>query len=646
MCAIAGICHLRPTPVANLHASLEVMMRLQSHRGPDGGGVWVDAERGVGFGHQRLAIIDIDGGRQPMTDGHGRWITYNGEIYNYLELRDEIGRDAFRTTSDTEVILRAYDAWGLDAVRRLRGMFAFALWDERNQQLVCARDAFGIKPFVYARVGDALYFSSEAKALLPFLPSIATDHDALKDYLTFQFCLGGRTLFEGVSELRPGHMMTAASGDTRVVRYARVPDVADDGGDASDIEARLRDALRESVSLHVRSDVPVGAYVSGGVDSGIVASLASCARGDVMGFTGRFDAGPAYDESAYAAAVARHAGIDLATVTIGAEDFVAHIRDVIFHLDYPVAGPGAFPQYMVARRVAADRKVVLGGQGGDEIFGGYARYFIACFEQSLKAAVQGGAGDDAVAIESMVQNLGLLDGYAPLLQAFWKDGLFGPEDLRYFALVNRADGIGDLVDWDALGPHSPLEAFRALFNDEASGPTYFDRMTRFDFRTLLPALLHVEDRMSMAHGVESRVPLVDPAIVDLAAAIPARVKFAGGRLKHVLKAACTGDLPPAVLARTDKMGFPTPLVEICRGPARDFVHDVFASASARTRGFVRNDRVVGRLETEPRFGRTFWALLSLELWQQTFHDRSAWYKQLRPNMPRRPWEDVRVETRS
>jgi asparagine synthase (glutamine-hydrolysing) len=288
---------------------------------------------------------------------------------------------------------------------------------------------------------------------------------------------------------------------------------------------------------------------------------------------------------------------------------------------------------------------VLGGQGGDEIFGGYARYFIACFEQSLKAAVRGAAGE-AVPLEAMIPNLGLLDGYAPLLQAFWKDGVFGPEDRRYFALINRADGIGDLVDWGALGPHSSLEAFRAVFHDAANGPTYFDRMTRFDFRTLLPALLHVEDRMSMAHGVESRVPLVDHAIVDLAASIPARVKFAGGRLKHVLKAACAGDLPPAVLARTNKMGFPTPLVDICRGPARDFVHDIFASASARTRGFVHNDRVVSRLETEPRFGRTFWGLLSLELWQQTFHDRSAWYKQRRPEMPGWPWEDVRVETQS
>lgn len=632
MCGISGICDLRGARVERLDESLAVMDHLLRHRGPDGRGVWVHPTRRVGFGHRRLSIIDVEHGAQPMSDPAGNWITFNGEIYNYVELRNELGRDTFRTTSDTEVILAAYRRWGADCVLRFRGMFAFALWDESRGELFCARDRFGIKPFYYAVVNDRFHFASEAKALLPFLPEIETDRDALKEYLAFQFCLGGRTLFEGVSQLLPGYTLTAKGADIVSRKYWEVYYDLDFHHTSAYFEDRLRDVLIDSVKLHVRSDVPVGAYVSGGLDSSMVAALAHDAGAEgLVGFNGRFDYGAEYDESRYAASVCDEIGIDLLTVTIKPEDFVEHIRSVVYHLDYPTAGPGSFPQYMVSRLVGQHRKVALGGQGGDEIFGGYTRYLIAYFEQCIKAAIDGTmhSGNFVVTYESIIPNLTALRQYKPLIQEFWRDGMFGPMDLRYFRLVNRAPSLADEINWAMLGDSSPLDTFREIFNGaNVRKESYFDLMTHFDFKTLLPALLHVEDRVSMAHGVESRVPLLDHPLVELAATIPANIKFEGGQLKHIMKVAFGRFIPKPILERTDKMGFPTPLTEFTQGPAKSFVRDVFSTDRARTREMINNRIVAERLDSEPRFGRKLWGLLSLEIWQQEFHDRRAHYHHL------------------
>jgi asparagine synthase (glutamine-hydrolysing) len=643
MCGISGACRVGPGPVPDLIASLQAMDHLQRHRGPDGRGMWSHPSMAVGLGHRRLSIIDLEGGGQPMSDDAGNWISYNGEIYNYVELRDELGH-AFRTTSDTEVILAAYRRWGADCVSHLRGMFAFAIWDELDGKLFCARDRFGIKPFYYARVGDVLYFASEAKALLPLVPEIATDYEALKEYLAFQFCLAGRTLFKGISQLLPGHTLTVASQGVTTRKYWEVYYDIDYTHTSVYFEEQLRHLLDDSVRLHMRSDVPVGAYVSGGLDSSIVASLAhSSGTGDLVGFTGRFDYGPEYDESAYADALCKSCGFDLFTRTIDAADFMDNIRKVIFHLDYPTAGPGAFPQYMLAQLVSQHRKVVLGGQGGDEIFGGYTRYLLAYFEQCVKSAIDGTMhnGNFIVTYESIIPNLTALRLYKPLVQEFWRDGLFGPMDVRYFRLINRASSLDDEINWELLRDYSPLDTFKTVFHgDNVRKESYFDLMTHFDFKTLLPALLHVEDRVSMAHGVESRVPLLDHPLVELAATIPADIKFKGGQLKHIMKEAFGSCIPDSILRRTDKMGFPTPLTQFMQGPARNYVRDVFSSTPARSREIVNNDLVVSRLDAEPQFGRKLWGLLSLELWQQEFHDRSASYKQMLKDVEPLPSQTV------
>jgi asparagine synthase (glutamine-hydrolysing) len=606
------------------------MNRLLAHRGPDGEGVWIHDRGHAGFAHRRLEIIDLATGQQPMHDGDGNWITYNGEIYNYLELRRELGDDSFRTTSDTEVVLRAYRRWGPACVERLRGMFAFAIWDEAEGRLFCARDRFGIKPFAYALHDGVFYGASEAKALIPFLPTIETDLEALKDYLAFQFCLAGKTLFKGVRELLPGHTLTIREGAVHERRYWEVEYEPDFDHRERWLTHRLRELVEESVEFHLRADVPVGAYLSGGLDSSITTSLAAQAVGpEFQAFTGRFDNGERYDEARYAQLLAEGRGFRLHEQTISAADFADNIRDVVYHLDYPVAGPGSFPQYMVSGLAAGHMKVVLGGQGGDEIFGGYARYLLAYFEQCIKAAIDGTMrdGNFVVTYESIIPQLGTLREYKPLMQQFWREGLFGDLDSRYFRLIDRAPDLGGAIDWNMLGDYSPFDTFRAIFRaGNVRKESYFDLMTHFDFKTLLPALLHVEDRVSMAHGLESRVPFIDTEVVEFAATLPADVKFKEGHLKHALKKAMRDVLPPAIVDRRDKMGFPVPLAEWINGELREFVLEVFSGESARSRPYLVDDFDVRELiEREGAFGRNLWGLFSLELWQQAYHDQaSAW----------------------
>ena len=630
MCGIAGIVGVGGGIVPQLDRALAVQTSLIAHRGPDGEGIWISPDESIGLTHRRLAIIDLtEAAAQPMHGPNGTVITYNGEIYNYRELRSALAdRWQFRTESDTECILACYETYGARFLSHLRGMFAFALWDEGKRRLIAARDRFGIKPFYYALVDGVLYFASEVKALLPFLPGIDTDSDALAEYLTFQYTIGEKTLFKHVHQLLPGHYLIVDNGSIQTKRYWDVRYEIDWEHSALYFEHRLRELLYESMAFHLRADVPIGSYISGGIDSSLMAILA--AKVDPqnrLGFHGRFTDYPGYDESEYARFAARQSTAELRILDISADDFRNRIHDVIWHMDFPVAGPGSFPQFMVSELAAKHVKVVLGGQGGDEIFGGYARYLIAYFEQCIKAAIEGSYqnGNYVVTIESIVPNLGILREYKPMLREFWREGLFSDLDSRYFRLIDRSSDMKEEVDWHALDKDRVFEAFQNIFNnpENVGHEAYFDKMTHFDFKCLLPALLHIEDRMSMAHGLESRVPFLDHPLVEFAATVPADLKFAGGDTKHLLKLALGGELPDAILNRRDKMGFPVPLKEWFVEELRDFVQDLFRSRAARSRPFMNADAVLANFEQAGRFSRKTWGLISLEIWHQMFHDRAS-----------------------
>lgn len=634
MCGIAGIFQLQHSKIKALRNSLEVMNTIQAHRGPDGHRVWLHTNEHVGFAHRRLSIIDIESGAQPMTDEAGNTICYNGEIYNYIELRKELSGYSFKTSSDTEVILAAYLKWGNDCVKHLRGMFSFAIWDEKKGTFFCARDRFGIKPFYYTLVNNTFYFASEAKTLLPFIDEIKTNTNALKEYLYFQLCIGSNTLFEGIKELAPAHTLTFNKEKLSIERYWEVYYNLDFDSSASYFEEKLASLLYDSINVHTRSDVPVGAYVSGGVDSGIISSVAAKnndSNEPFYAFTGKFSMGELYDESFYACKMAEMRGMKLFEVDITSNDFVNSIRDVIYHLDYPVAGPGSFPQYHVSKLAAQHRKVVLGGQGGDEIFGGYTRYLIAYFEQCIKGAIDGtlNSGNFIVTYESIIPNLISLKNYKPLMKDFFSEGLFDPIDQRYFRLINRAPDLKDEIKWDELGEYSPFDTFAEIFNGKNVGKeSYFDKMTHFDFKTLLPSLLQVEDRMSMAHGVESRVPFLDHELVEFAATMPSNIKFKDGTLKRILTNTMKHELPTEILERKNKMGFPVPLNDWMKDELKDFINDIFNSEKAKNRGFINHSQLLKGLSSQNQFGRKLWGLLSLELWQQEFHDKQHHYKKM------------------
>lgn len=634
MCSIAGMVNLNKEKIENISHKLKILNNLQKHRGPDDSGIWVSSDYSIGLAHNRLSIIDLsDSGHQPMEDSvSGNVVCFNGEIYNYIELKKELGV-RFCTNTDTEIILKAYEKWGVDCVNHFKGMFAFALWDDNKKTMFCARDRFGIKPFYYAIVNNIFYFASEMKALLPFLPGIETDLEGFRDYLTFQFCIGNHTLFKGIKVLEPAHYVYIHDTYMKIQRYWQVYYNLDWDHTEKYFVEKLDELVHKSIRYHIRSDVPVGGYVSGGVDSSVISAMTADMIGghDYVGFTGKFGIDRLYDESAYAEDVAMEHNFKLYQIDMNCQDFLDNIEKVIYYLDTPVAGPGSFCQYMVSGLAAKYRKVVMGGQGGDEIFGGYTRYLVAYFEQCIKGAIEGTMDNNKyiVTYESIIPSLTSLKNYKPMLKEFWSSGLFEESDKRYFKLINRAPSIQDCVREELLDDYNPYNIFKDVFYAENLKNTcYFDNMTHFDFKTLLPALLQVEDRMSMAHGLESRVPLLDDELVEFVATIPANFKLRNGDMKHIFKQAMSKYLPESIKNRTDKMGFPVPFNMWIKNEAKEYIQEIFSSEKAKNRDLIDNQKVLNKMANENSFGRNIWGMLMFELWQQTFHDKASQYKKM------------------
>jgi asparagine synthase (glutamine-hydrolysing) len=625
MCGFVGIIESAGRPVAL--PELARMATALNHRGPDDEGHFLDGE--VGFYHKRLSIIDLTTGHQPMSSD-GLHIVFNGEIYNYIELRDALKQrgHVFRTASDTEVILRLYAEHGPECVRLLNGMFAFLLYDSHQRVILAARDHFGIKPLYYHASPERLLFASEIKALLLHSEvSAEPDREALNDYLTFQFVLGDTTLFSGVKKLLPGHYQVI-NLDSRVVRTVKFwePTFRLDPYHTEEyFVEELRRLLFDTVRLQMRSDVPVGAYLSGGMDSSIVTILASPHVGSrLKTFTGAFREGPEFNELEYSREVAKHCGAETFEIYPSEEEFIDLLPRIIYHMDEPVAGPGLFPQFMVSRLAARQVKVVLGGQGGDEIFGGYARYLVAYLEQALKGAIFETVEEQEhiVSFKSILPNLPYLRQYVPMLKQFWANDLFEPMDLRYFRLIDRSGGALQLYSREFRQGYDPARIFcrfQKVFNHPDT-QSYYNKMTHFDLVTGLPSLLQVEDRVSMAASLESRVPLLDYRIADLIASMPPRMKFKGGEMKYILKRAVQNLLPTRIRERKDKMGFPVPLHLWARGKARTFFQDVLLSPTCRNRGIFDPVEVEKLMDTEAAFSRRLWGLLNLELWYRQFMD--------------------------
>ncbi len=625
MCGFVGIINKNKQPIDE--GLLKSMADKIHYRGPDEEGCFID--NNLGFYHKRLSIIDLSSGKQPMTSG-AYTIVFNGEIYNYIELRDQLISKGHRfvTRSDTEVILKMYEEHGIRAIEQLNGMFAFLIYDKNRNQLIIARDHFGIKPLYYFKNNDHILFGSEIKALLKH-PGVKAEvnSETLKEYLTFQFILANSTLFNNIYKVPPGHylIIDLFNYQEQLVKYWQPNFSIDNFHTEEYFIVELRKLIEDTIRIQLRSDVPLGTYLSGGLDSSLVTILsAKNLSNQISTFSGAFREGKEFDETEYANLVTSTVKGKSHIIYPTADDFINFLPKLIYHLDEPVAGPGAFPQYMVSKLASENVKVVLGGQGGDEIFGGYTRYVVAYLEQAIKGAIFENTeeGEHIVSLQSILPNLPSLKNYIPMMKKFWNMEAFEPMDRRYFYLLDRMNGSSEIYTKEFYAEYNKEQTFnrfRQLFNDPNT-LSYFNKMTHFDMFGSLPALLQVEDRMSMAASIESRVPLLDRRIVDLIASMPPKMKFKGGEMKYILKRAIKDIMPERILNRKDKMGFPVPFHLWAKSEAKDFMFDTLLSEKSKSRG-IFNPKIIEKIiMQEQTYGRQLWGILCLELWYETFID--------------------------
>ena len=629
MCGICGILNFDPASPVD-PAVLKGMADLLAHRGPDGEGFHHDGP--LGLGHRRLAIIDLsEAAAHPLpNEDETVWIVFNGEIYNFQALREDLlaRGHVFRSKGDTETILHLYEEEGPACVRRLRGMFAFALWDARRRELVLARDRLGKKPLYYwHRPGRGFAFASEPKAFLAH-PEFRAEPDAaaLHLYLTHQYVPAPRSAFRGVGKVPPAHVLRVGDGQVRLERYWTLPFAPKRAEPEAALTEELRARVAEAVRLRLISDVPLGAFLSGGVDSGVVVALmAGLNAGPVKTFSIGF-AEPEYDELRYARQVAERFGTEHHEAVVR-PDAVAILPRLVWHYNEPFADSSAVPSLYLAEMTRRHVTVALNGDGGDEAFAGYPRYRAArlartyrvlppplrrALEAAAAALPAGRAKGPAARAQRFLRGAGLdpLRRYAVWMSHFddgQKAALCTPEFLA------RAEGDG---------PDYLAAAFGAAAGAGAVDPR--DVLLAVDVATYLPEdLLAKMDIATMAFGLEARSPLLDHEVMEFAAALPPGLKLRGGTGKYLLKRAFADRLPPALLHRR-KMGFGVPLDHWFRHDLRDLAHDTLLGQRARTRGLFRPEAVARLLEEHAR-GRAawqyhLWNLLVLELWFQTFID--------------------------
>ena len=624
MCGIAGIADVTGRPVDR--ALLQAMTAVQAHRGPDGEAVV--CRGAVGLGHRRLAIIDLSTGDQPMASDDGRvWIVFNGEIYNFRELRRELEAAGarFRTQSDTEVILRAYEADGPACVSRLRGMFAFAILDERTRRLVLARDRVGIKPLVYSWDGRRLLFASEIKGIVEdgAVPR-ELDRDALGEYLTYHYVPAPRTIFASVRKLPPASTLVLPldGGAPEISRYWRLRFAPESGIAEGEWIERLGAELADAVRSHMVSDVPIGAFLSGGMDSStVVALMAEASPTPIRTFSIGFDEAD-FDELRFARQVAARYGTDHYELVVkpSALDVLPKLA---WHLDEPFADSSAIPTYYVAKITREHVTVALSGDGGDENFAGYRRYARALALGARMDRIPARLARPLLRLASRLLPIGAPgQAYAGLLGA-------GPLE-RYARLITyeRPETLRRALSDDMADVAARVSAPASFGRLAAEGGTAdpVSTLQHIDIHTYLPDdILAKVDRTSMAVSLEARVPLLDHRLMEFVATIPSSLKLRDGTGKYLLKRAMAARLPAEILARR-KMGFGVPLGTWFRAELRDMTHDLLLAPRTRQRGIFRPSWVEWLVRTHEAGRRDcsarIWALLCFELWMRRWADKS------------------------
>jgi asparagine synthase (glutamine-hydrolysing) len=625
MCGIHGI-----LAFGGAAASIDVIQRMgrvSRHRGPDDEGTYVDGVLAMGM--RRLSIIDVAGGHQPLSNEDGTlWLVANGEIYNYREVAHDLAAQGhrLRTASDCETLLHLYEQHGDDFLARVNGMFAFALWDAPRRRLLIGRDRLGIKPLYLWNDGRRLVFASEAKSILQ-VPGITAqlDPDSVSSYLSLGYVPAPRSMFRGIRKLPPATLLIAEDGRITERRYWALPDRVDATLDEPGWIERVRESMEAAVKLQMVSDVPIGAFLSGGVDSSaVVAFMARHSGRPVKTYAIGFDGGQAeayYNELPHARRVASLFGTDHQEIIVR-PDVVTLLPRLLWHMDEPIADSAFITTYLVAEFARRDVTVILSGVGGDELFAGYRRYLGNYYQQRF--------GRIPAKLRRAMSALGARlpsDRHSPLLNTMrLAKGFLATAELpleeRYRAYV-EVFGDNEMASMLRAPLAVERDAISAAF-DNAGRDDDLRRMLCVDVQTQLPDdLLLLTDKMSMAVSLECRVPLLDHLLVEVAASIPQEIKLRGGRLKHVMKSALGGILPPDILGRR-KRGFGTPMGAWFKGSLAPLLRQLLCSESVERRGIFRYapiaaliaDHEANRIDGTDRL----LALVNLEIWARLYLD--------------------------
>ncbi|HKX33109.1 MAG TPA: asparagine synthase (glutamine-hydrolyzing) [Blastocatellia bacterium] len=633
---MCGICGMVTPRQSNRRVEMSQLVRMRDvmeHRGPDDAGYYL--REGVGLGHRRLSIVDVGGGHQPMANEDNTiWIAFNGEIYNHQNLRPmlEASGHQYRSNCDTETIVHLYEERGERGVVALSGMFAFAIWDENQNQLLLARDRLGIKPLYYTLTDDgSLFFASEIKSLLASSAvKPVLNLKALPDYMANKATSGEETLFLGVKRLLPGHTLVWQNGRIQITKYWDVS--FDRWANEShrrdeDYIAEWREIFREAVRSHLMADVPLGMFLSGGIDSSAIAAMMSgMVRDPIKTFSVAFAEGEA-NELNYARMVARAFNTDHHEIVVSPEEFFASLPKLIWHEDEPLAHDSSVPLYFVSHLAAKHVKVVLSGEGSDELMAGYYRYRKTVYNLALGERYYGWTSKS---MRHLLQR-GLrqsLNG-SRLGNKLERTFLFLPASVESLYFENFAVFPGSMQQamftpetTDQFGQVSPYQ----WVNDQlqhSETETLLDRLLYADLKTYLHELLMRQDQMSMAWSLESRVPFLDSALVDFTARLPERLKLNGWKTKYILRRSMEGILPDAILKRR-KMGFPVPLGGWFRGRFRSVIDEYVLGPRTMERGLF-DAAFIKNLVNEHQSGakdhsERLWSLLNLELWLRQFID--------------------------
>jgi asparagine synthase (glutamine-hydrolysing) len=651
MCGIAGIVSAGCL-TADERAALPRMRDVIAHRGPDDAGLRTDSC--AGLAHRRLSIVDLAAGHQPLAnEDESVWIVFNGEIDNHAELRPQLERlgHRYRTRSDTETIVHAYEQWGDACVERFRGMFAFAVWDAPKRRLLLARDRLGIKPLYWTLAGNRLVFGSEIKAILASgIVAARSNEDAIPELLSTRYLSGSETMFRGVHRLMPGHTLVFERGVVTTRQWWDVP--AGRSGDGTprsdaDVVAEFRTRLEDAVRTRLMADVPLGMFLSGGLDSSAIAALmARMIDRPLQTFSVAFE-DRAFSELEYAREVARAIGADAHEIVIDGNDFFSALPRLVWHEDEPIAHPSSVPLYFVSRLAREHVKVVLTGEGSDELLAGYGKYprALANWRGGTAWAVAPEPFRAFVANTIVPRLPGRLGRYAArsfLAMPRTPEAMFF-DNFAAIGLRRQASLLDPRVA-DRATPEAAYGPSRACFDAPPAGSTLLDRLLYTDLKTYLVELLMKQDQMSMAASIESRVPFLDHPLVEFAAGLPPSMKLRGFTTKRILREAVKSILPSSILTRA-KMGFPVPFGIWARTTHTGVLRDVLLDRRTRERGITDPKAVEALLDRHAagaaNAADALWSLLNLELWHRTFIDGGGVQNLPVPNPGRRTTDDGR-----